>query len=349
MLISKAYKTLLLLGTYGYSLTTLLYQGNLGVSSKFYIILLCTILTVWTFIPVNKTQVQHSIISPNIYFIVFGILFIDLIIFLNSYESFSGYFNRTTRDAEFFGGNTYVILDIIKKVFFIHLLAKRKWKITILILGWIILFDLAYLGARRTALFCILGTTYLALKNNDYLKTSRVFLSLLITGLVGFLFSGYRELLNSGLTINSYKVILLAAVYTNEFQLVSENLIRYINYTIENGPNPFYSFTSIFTIFIPRLIWSSKPLTLDKELDIFPNLFGEIFYNFGWFSIVVAVLIFNLLLKLFNKGNYLLSIFLFASVIDLFRTTINQYILTLILFYLLYKVSSYVFPKKIIL
>jgi hypothetical protein len=136
-----------------------------------------------------------------------------------------------------------------------------------------------------------------------------------------------------------------ASFYTNEFQVVSLNLLDYINYTNKFGNNPFQIILSLFIIFIPRFIWQSKPLTLDKKLEIFPNIFGQLYYNYGILTIIIFLLILYFMFRYLSR-NHQFSMLIFAMIPDLFRTTIDQFLFVLFLHIIFIKLLTSFFTKR---
>jgi hypothetical protein len=265
-----------------------------------------------------------------------------LLIFISTYQNFTGFFNRSTRNSEFLQGNLYVVIDVLIKVFFICIISfsnTSKKHLVITLVLFAIGFDYAYLGARRTSTFIVLVYIWGLLGN---LSKSQFILSILflsIFGIFGFLFSGYRELIYSDIPVNSVQDVLMASIFTNEFQIVSLNLLEYMRFTSSNGFMPFEIFISCVAVLIPRFVWSSKPITIDKKLDIFPNIFGELYLNFGILSLFLLLIIIFLILREINR-NSLIGIVLFASIPDLFRTTVDQFLLILTLYVVFFKLLN---------
>lgn len=299
----------------------------------------------------NRTyQVYQSLNTTSLFrfvLILFLLLIVYSVITISTYSNFTGFFNRSTRNSELLQGNLYVILDIILKSIFFYVLSfcGRYKKTIIFLLLFSFLFDFSYLGARRTSVFILLMFLWTKLDKVNKSNFIKILTVLLVFGISSFLFSGYRELIYSGLPATSLTQILAASFYTNEFQVVSLNLLDYIKYTNSVGINPFEILLSLFVIFIPRFIWTTKPLTLDKKLDIFPNIFGQLYYNYGYLSIVVFLLILFFLLHYISK-NYRYSMLIFAMIPDLFRTTFDQFLFVIALHILFIKLFTSLFTKR---
>ena len=170
-------------------------------------------------------------------------------------------------------------------------------------------------------------------------------LSLFLLGIFNFLISGYRELIYAGVNDFNFDQIFTSSIFSNEYQLVSDNFLRYKDYAYQNGYGFGISIFSFPLTFIPRFIWSGKPLTIDKSTEIFPNLVGELYYNFGIFSIFFLLLYIGFVLYKI-KNNSIISMVLFALIPELFRTAFSTFLFTVILFYLIIKALSINFKSN---
>jgi oligosaccharide repeat unit polymerase len=345
-------KLLIFSFTCAYTMPIFYYSESIPFFLQIYlwslVLLLLLFLTNFNFNSNNITISNNKLLSKfQKYIILITILFIYLLIYFKSREYFVGYFNRTTRESEFIQSNFYVILDIILKCLIAYLFHYEKkstiLKICLLILA--LLFDFAYLGGRRTSSFIFLLFLWSVIKDINKLKFYLLLCSLFIMSIFSFLFSGYRELLILGFDNLSMNDVLNASLLTNEFQLVSSYFVDYVKFSDEIGFSPFAFIFSTVSIFIPRFIWINKPLTIDKALGTFPNIFGELYYSFGPLSILIfLIIIFCLLKYLYKESIY--SIILFALIPDLFRTTFNQYLLTIILFVFFLTFIKIIIPAK---
>lgn len=340
----KTAKFLLFIVACFYTLPALFYSNQ--VNWVFVIYIYLVILVFFTFLvfykPRESSKDKFSFDknnNSNFTFCVVGILLLYLFILSNTINNFTEFFNRSTRNSDFLQGNTYVIVDIFTKVLFIcimpYLKSNKKNLVGALIL-FSIIFDFAYLGARRTSTFVILVVVWNMLENISRSKFVYLGLLLIVFGISGFLFSGYRELIYSGIQVNSLEEVILASVFTNEFQVVSLNMLEYMQYATSNGFMPYEILFSSISVFIPRFFWNSKPLTIDKQLEIFPNIFGELYLNFGFFSIFFLLVIVYLVIKEMNR-NSIIGLVLFASIPDMFRITIDQFLLVMIIYILSFK------------
>lgn len=338
--------------TCAYILPLFYYSDSLNVLLKYYILILVALLYATLFI-FNNSFTTHNL-SQNFtfsktsrYLILFIIFIIYAFIYFKSKDYFVGFFNRNTRESEFIQSNIYVILDLILKSLFAYLFFYDKKAIYLktFILLFAIVFDFAYLGGRRTSSFIFLIFIWNTIDriNKNYFYLFLVILFLM--AFVSFLFSGYRELIILGFYDPSFVDIIDASIITNEFQLVSSYFVDYVKFTDENGFAPFSIISSLLTIFIPRFLWVNKPQTIDKVLGIFPNIFGEYYYYFGPLSIVFFIIIIFILLRQISNQTIISSI-LFALIPDFFRTTFNQYILTIILYLCIIYVIELFLPVK---
>lgn len=338
--------------TCAYILPLFYYSDSLNILLKYYILILVGLLFM-TLLFFKNPDIKNNI-NQNVIFsktrrnlILFLILIIYVFIYFKSKDYFIGFFNRNTRESEFIQSNTYVILDLILKSLFAFLFFYDKKSIFLktVILLFALFFDFAYLGGRRTSSFIFLIFIWNSI-NRINKKYFNLFLCILfLMAFMSFLFSGYRELIILGFYDPSFVDIINASIITNEFQLVSSYFVDYVKFTDDNGFAPFSIFSSILTIFIPRFLWINKPQTIDKVLGIFPNIFGEFYYYFGPFSIVIFIFIIFLLLRQISNHTIISSI-LFALIPDFFRTTFNQYILTIILYIFILYFIELILPVK---
>lgn len=282
----------------------------------------------------NKKETVFNII-PSIAII----LFLYFFIWFNTRGNFVALFNRNTRESDFIQGNLYVIIDILLRVIFCKLIinvfsSKNSFKNKIVITGLLFFsffFDIAYLGARRTSIFIFMVFLWVFLPKISKKKLVFSLLVLLIIGVVNFLFSGYRELVYAGYSDFGLTETIAASFFTNEFQLVSENFLLYQKYAHLHGFGCGSTILETPLILIPRFIWENKPQTIDKVTGVFPNLLGELYYNFGYFLVVFIIIYFYAILR-FIKKNKRYGVFVFALIPEVFRTTVSTFIFSVFLY-----------------
>jgi hypothetical protein len=283
-------------------------------------------------------------------FLIYSILILLLyfLIYTQTKENYIAPFNRSTRDSDFIQGNLYVVVDILIKAIFCKLifgeLLKKEIRlgrrnIIFLLIIFALIFDIVYLGARRTSVFIIMASLWSIVPRITLNKYYLVIGSLLFLGIFNFLISGSRELVYAGFTDLNLSQVIDASLYSNEYQLVSDNFLRYKNYAEINGFGFGISIITFPLTFIPRFLWTNKPLTIDKITEIFPNLIGELYYNFGFFSIIFLIVYFMFILYIIKK-NTIYSMVVFSLIPELFRTNVSTLMFTLFLYYFFFKVLS---------
>ena len=341
-----------------YTAPIFFYSNNLTSEIYYFIAIYITILLLFFTIRFKKRvfKVKQGTISvKRFYTLSLIVILCYFIIFFLTKENYIEPFNRSTRDSLFLQGNTYVIVDIVIKSIFCKLIYNcfykksscrfQKYFLIILIL-FAIIFDNVYLGARRTSIFIIISFIWAVIPYIQTKKYLLLLLLLIILGVFNFLISGYRELVYAGVNDYNLNQVFASSMVSNEYQLVSDNFLRYKEYAYINGYGFGISVFSFPLTFIPRFIWSGKPLTIDKSTDIFPNLVGELYYNFGFFSIIflviyIAFILFGL------KNNSILSMVLFALIPEFFRTAFSTYLFTVILFIFFIKMISVKFQSSV--
>lgn len=341
-----------------YTAPIFFYSNNLTSEIYYFIAIYITILLLFFTIRFKKRviKVKQGVISvKRFYTLSLIIILCYFIIFFFTKENYLEPFNRSTRDSLFLQGNSYVIVDIVIKSIFCILIyncfynkssSRFQKNILIILILFAIIFDNVYLGARRTSIFIITSFIWAVI---PYIKTKKYLLLLLllfILGVFNFLISGYRELVYAGVNDYNLNQVFASSIVSNEYQLVSDNFLRYKEYANIHGYGFGISVLSFPITFIPRFIWSGKPLTIDKSTDIFPNLVGELYYNFGFFSIIfliiyIAFILFGL------KNNSILSMVLFALIPEFFRTAFSTFLFTVILFIFFIKMISVKFQSSV--
>lgn len=302
------------------------------------------------FVEENKKEITFNI-TPSIIIIFFLYFFI----WINTRGNFVALFNRNTRESDFIQGNLYVIVDILLRVIFCKLIINvfsslNSLKNKIIITGLLFFsffFDIAYLGARRTSIFIFMVFLWVFLPKISKKKLVLSVLGLLIIGIVNFLFSGYRELVYAGYSDFGLTETIAASFFTNEFQLVSENFLLYQKYAHLYGFGFGSTILETPLILIPRFIWENKPQTIDKVTGVFPNLLGELYYNFGYSLVVFLVFYFYAILRLIKK-NKRYRVFIFALIPEVFRTTVSSFIFSVFLYIIVDYLVSIVYKFKFI-
>lgn len=283
-------------------------------------------------------------------FLIYSVLILIsyLLIYIQTKGNYIAPFNRSTRDSDFIQGNLYVVVDILIKAIFCKLIfsellkkeiSVRRRNVIFLLIILALVFDIVYLGARRTSIFIIMAYIWAIVPRITLNKYYLFIGSLLFLGICNFLISGFRELVYSGFTDLNLSQVFEASLFSNEYQLVSDNFLRYKSYADINGYGFGISIITFPLTFIPRLLWTNKPLTIDKITEIFPNLIGELYYNFGYFSIVFLIIYFMFILIILKK-NTIYSMVVFSLIPELFRTTVSTFLLTLFLYYFFLKILS---------
>ncbi len=334
-----------------YTAPIFFYSNNLDSEIYYFLIIYTSIFFLFLIIRFKKRESKihyNAISTKRFYSLILILLFSYFLIFILTKEYYIAPFNRSTRDSPFLQGNLYVIVDIIIKSIFCKLIyscfynkssSKFQNGLLIILILLSILFDNLYLGARRTSVFIITSLIWAVI---PFIKTRKYIILLFtffILGVFNFLISGYRELVYAGVDDYNLNQIFTSSLLSNEYQLVSDNFLRYKDYSNMHGYGFGISIFSFPLTFIPRFIWSGKPLTIDKSTEIFPNLVGELYYNFGIFSIIFLLFYIGIILY-YIKNNSIISMVLFALIPELFRTAFSTFLFTVILFYLFIKLFS---------
>ena len=252
-------------------------------------------------------------------------------------SDFVSFFNHRNRENGFFNSMTNVILDLFVKSVIIFIfyhwnnLTKRQKKTIFILFIFIILFDVAIIGARRTSIFLIivfLGSVFLT-----YSKLKKKFLLLLISslGIFFILFGGIREMILLNRQIDDFSIVDFVSK-SNEFELVTKSTDDYIEYAHRND---FFYGESLIKwplFFIPRSIWNDKPVSLGRKTGIFTNFFGEAYLNFGILSPFFIFFFFFIILTFMNN-NKIYSLILFSFVVEAFRTSFSEFIFSLIIIF----------------
>lgn len=334
-----------------YTAPLFFYESNLDIYSKYYLI--CTYFSVFIFLLIYKPSIKKNINSlvpsKKMNFNLHLLLIIScyFAIFLFTKEFYISPFNRSTRNSDFIQGNLYVIIDIIIKSIFCKIIYTyfytdpqiNKKKIIIIFIVFAILFDVVYLGARRSSVFILMALFWSLIQFMNTRKYFLILISLVLLGTINFLISGYREIVYAGISNYSLSDIVLVSLNSNEYELVSNNFLSYKDYAKINGYGYGNSIATFPITFIPRFLWSSKPLSIDKTTEIFPNLVGELYYNFGIFSVFFLLcyiwfIIYNL------KKHTMISMVLFALIPEFFRTAFSTFIFTIFLYLFFIKLTS---------
>ena len=252
-------------------------------------------------------------------------------------SDFVSFFNHRNRENVFFNSMTNVMLDLLVKSVIIFLfyywinLTKRQKSISFILFIFIILFDVAIIGARRTSVFLIivfLGSVFLT-----YSKLKKKFLLLLISslGIFFILFGGIREMILLNKQIDDFSIVDFVSK-SNEFELVTKATDAHVEYAHING---FFYGESLIKwplFFIPRSIWNDKPVSLGRRTGIFTNFFGELYLNFGLLSLLFIFFFFFVIFGFMN-GHKIYSLILFSFVIEAFRTSFSEFIFSLLILF----------------
>jgi len=326
-----------------YTAPIFIYTNNLVFEKYFFLIMYFFVLMLMFLENINiKTKYNPIVINKyRFYSLLFLLISAYVVIFLLTKDNYIEPFNRSTRNSIFLQGNAYVILDIVIKAIFCILIYsqfvsqnnKNKRAIIVFLVIFAMAFDIVYLGARRTSVFIFVALVWAIVPFIKSKKYILLLFSLITLGIVNFLISGFRELVYLGNTNLTFDQIIASSLLSNEYQLVSENFIKYKDYANSFGFGYGITIFSFPLLFVPRFIWNEKPLTIDKSTEIFPNLLGELYYNFGVFSIFF-LLIYMFLIFYWIKKKNIFSMVVFSLIPELFRTSFSIFLFTLILYFI---------------
>lgn len=287
---------------------------------------------------IPKLRLKASILKDTKNFIFFTPIIVCsvfyYIIITYALQDFIAIFNRSARSNPFFSSMIYVLMDAFIKTTLVYLFyyfkyfTKNKKRIFFLFVLLVIGVDVFLLGARRTSFFLVVGFIGSVYLDFSIRKKVVSLLLLLAIGVGFFLLGGYREFLFSGKELNGNLIEYTSQ--SNEFELVTRSADDFIGYAKINGYN--YGLSLIYwpLYFVPRYVWPSKPMGEGRDKDIFASFFGEAYYNFGYFSFFYIISIFFIIVYLVRQRG-LISLLMFCFIPELFRTSISEYIFTLLI------------------
>jgi len=205
----------------------------------------------------------------------------------------------------------------------------------------LVLHEALYLGSRRLSVYLIVLLSIYYIKTlKDIIKISTV---LLIVFILFIMLGGYREAnlnneFNLAWTINQ-------AISSNEFQYVSAYWSKYYNFRdIATNEELLKSFLSPI-VFLKPIAENFSIRTLPQMLGLYPYVYGEIYYNFGiigGFFLGAYIGIFPILLD--KYGKYAPMICAFS--LEIFRTSLAEYIASVILMVLIFSVLCFLYSFK---
>tara|TARA_B110000444_G_C18768725_1_gene561374 strand:- start:640 stop:1260 length:621 start_codon:yes stop_codon:yes gene_type:complete len=130
-------------------------------------------------------------------------------------------------------------------------------------------------------------------------------------------FTGYGSYLENALVLGDF------GVAYNNYLFIIKNITD-IGYLYGQ------SFIRLFVFFIPRSIWSEKPIDVQTMIvELNSNLFyasgssqsvslmGEIFWNFGYFAIIISFFFIGLINKKIDSWSFLSNPYSFLMVMSL--------------------------------
>lgn len=293
--------------------------------------------------------------------------YVDSSVLLNSFRVGLVFLCLTGLLVVFFRSSGYIneaIIIFIALMLFINtrmgnIAALRSvafWAAFLLCFFWIINFS----SARRDAV-SLLAVAYFLLSvsstthGSSPVRNSVIFCSAIFGGLYVTLNRSFEfEVVNVGYyfdrVVDHYLGLMQALYALGDFATSYDNYLRVIDSgTYIHGDSLF----RVFAIFIPRVFWPEKPLdvqTLIVERSIVQNTFtggtsqgmtliGELYWNFGLFSLAVGMFIFGRLVRYLDsmlhkerKTTYLFSVsmlpFSFVSWRGAFTTSLIYCVLT---------------------
>jgi hypothetical protein len=323
------------------------YEANIAFFFLYYIGL--TFITIISLSLISKSNLYKD---KNYQFNLINILNLLILLYITYtiftfYISWDYFFSRNVRENIFFNGNTYALIIILIKVFIAYqlsLIGEKCFKQNYLFLLMpiiLVLHEAIYLGGRRLSIYLIiLLSIYYVRSCREFLKIGIIMVAIFI---LFILLGGYREM-NLGNEFNLL-AILNQAISSNEFEYVSGYWSKYFLYhetaTFEETLKSYFS----PIVFIKPIAELFSIRTLPQMLGLYPYIYGELYYNFG----LIGGLLLGVYLGLFpialdRYSKYAPMICAFS--LEIFRTSLAEYIVTLLLMVLIFKLLDCIYLFK---
>ena len=304
----------------------ILIPGDLYVI--FYISLLNFVIFLAYNMRLSNSFSKTSQASPNLYLIFLCIAPIYIILFKFSGISFDPILDRSERDNPFFNSQIWVILyNVLMTIAFLctyQIFVTRNRKIKILLFSVvvsIICIDVLGLGARRAA--AIIALTILGHPSNTAFFFKRLMgIFLIITVIfLGLLVGAVREIVLLELIGTSSNLnVLELMLRNNEFTEIGNGLRKGILVITDRRDYLWgYSYILFPLFFIPRALFSDKPLSLTNEFQAATSPFVEGFYNFSFAGVFPVFLLFSYIFSL-SRNNLFWGTFVFAYSFEILRS-----------------------------
>lgn len=315
-----------------------------------------------------QDQYEHNapfkeLLRDYIYFILillplFHVIFSPYVSHFYEYGSFG---MRGITDSTFTELNTF--LRLFSLVFLASWLLNKKKQGGVLefVMVLFYLFVLIWIDGKRNIIAFIMVLLFFVFRIRNRFKPKKVFLTLIISGLLILsVSSGYQILLRSDFidysdfhnAYNDYRLnfgrddVTKLAIYSeldDDFQI--------LNYRGE-------SILSLFIFWIPRSVWPDKPLQHYNYITsaamgvephpvpwgITPSIFDQLVANFSFFGILLVPFLLIWLTKIGDKAksqlSKLLMIFILSGILTMGIVYIMPFIISLLLI-------KYIFPVLI--
>jgi hypothetical protein len=251
-------------------------------------------------------------------------------------RDFQGLFNRAHRQLAFFNSQIWVVSVVMAQT--VSCVTIHYWRdlsrlnkfLGVVLIGAIVLIDFVLLGGRRYSLPVIL---YFVYRSGLLSLELRRWYNAVLFGafcLMLFLFGGAREFVIKGEErYATMRNVVSLTSESNEFQEIGNGIDNMTHLTYLTGFENGRTYLLSPYIFVPRALWSGKPVSLTFVAGAMISPFAEAYLNFGHFGVLVVCLGFGAVALLATGGrDSFASCCLLAFVFDQMRTGFAELIYT---------------------
>jgi hypothetical protein len=260
------------------------------------------------------------------------------------------FFSRLNREDSNFMNQSWIVFIIISQgviftgIYVIDKLSKFDRVLLWTLILLFIFFEVFLFAGRRNSLAIILFLTYRKGVINKIFSNYRgVFLFIFLL-IFWILLGVIREIIiNPMILVNGYDLnsIISLSLNANEFNEISRSLFglvdRLKNYNFEFGSTYFDS----ITIFIPRNLYSLKPISFVFRFDVAASPITEGYVNFGIFGFLPVVFLFTFLRIIFkSKNQTFFSSLIIAYGFDIFRSNLSTIFYSLVIILIVFNLLT---------
>jgi len=246
-----------------------------------------------------------------------------------------GWFNRAVREnVDFYSSGEWAILKMLLISSYVVILfyskdnTKQMLFNAALAILVVAIVEVALLGGRRLVVSMFIPAVFILVKDFKFKHLMYIFIFFVLM----FLFGGLREYVFHSMSVTGSNDLINSILLSNEFQYVSSGMAWYLDLVNKDGIQYGASYAKVFYYFL-SLFGIGEVISAGRESGFFISIFSEAVLNYHWLAFIPFIIFIFIYARLVRNLNKIHSLVLLTLLIELFRTSFLEFVLSAILIY----------------